>query len=414
MKLIKSKVINTIKNLFKSKNRTLKEKNKINAYLLSIENKNYKKIYIIDNSSKIIKNRNPGIDLGRILAMFAIVIQHIFFHGRSVIKFPQYIKELNNLSTIYFWHVSCFIFISGYVGYKTCKYSNLLYLWFCTLFYSVGIKIYFNQFKPNIYKKEITYIDFFPVTTKQYWYFSFYFGMYLFLPFINKGIENISKSQFKIGVITLIVVYIVLRDYIAPNYDTFQMFNGYSILWHLVYFITGAYFGKFYKDINLKKKIIYCSLYILIYYFSTYLCVNLPSYSIKSNEQTIKDIFISFLKCIFIKKLNSVTMILQSISIILFITTIKYNKYIAKIITFFGPLTYGVYLIHDNNIIRAKYIINIFNNYSKDLPLSNVKKIIYLKALKIFVICALIDYLRNLIFRICYIKKICILIEKLL
>ena len=101
-------------------------------------------------------------------------------------------------------------------------------------------------------------------------------------------------------------------------------------------------------------------------------------------------------------------MILQSISIILFITTIKYNKYIAKIITFFGPLTYGVYLIHDNNIIRAKYIINIFNNYSKDLPLSNVKKIIYLKALKIFVICALIDYLRNLIFRICYIKKICI------
>ena len=69
-------------------------------------------------------------------------------------------------------------------------------------------------------------------------------------------------------------------------------------------------------------------------------------------------------------------MILQSISIILFITTIKYNKYIAKIITFFGPLTYGVYLIHDNNIIRAKYIVKIFNNYSQNLPLSNVKKII--------------------------------------
>ena len=32
---------------------------------------------------------------------------------------------LINIST--FWHVGCYALISGIVGYKTCKYSNLFY-----------------------------------------------------------------------------------------------------------------------------------------------------------------------------------------------------------------------------------------------------------------------------------------------
>ena len=107
-------------------------------------------------------------------------------------------------------------------------------------------------------------------------------------------------------------------------------------------------------------------------------------------------------------------MILQSASIILFLTTINYNKYIAKVITFIGPLTYGIYVIHEHEIIREKFIVNTFQNYSSNLPLNSIKKIIYIKALKIFVACAIIEYLRNLLFRILFIRKICILFEKLI
>jgi len=67
-------------------------------------------------------------------------------------------------------------------------------------------------------------------------------------------------------------------------------------------------------------------------------------------------------------------MILQSIALILLITNISYNKYIAKIITFIGPLTFGVYLIHDHTIIRAKFIGNLLNNYSSNLPFNKVIK----------------------------------------
>ena len=84
------------------------------------------------------KSRNPGIDLGRILATFGIIVHHILLHGNIFKKYPQY-KDLYKLNTSFFWHVSTYIFISGYVGYKSTKYSNLLYLWFCTLFYTIGI-----------------------------------------------------------------------------------------------------------------------------------------------------------------------------------------------------------------------------------------------------------------------------------
>jgi surface polysaccharide O-acyltransferase-like enzyme len=107
-------------------------------------------------------------------------------------------------------------------------------------------------------------------------------------------------------------------------------------------------------------------------------------------------------------------MILQSIALMLFLTNIKYNKYIASIITFIGPLTFGVYLIHDNIIIRAKMMSKILNNYSRNLPYNKVIEIILISALKIFARCAIIDYLRNILFKICQIRRICILIEKLI
>ncbi len=63
-------------------------------------------------------------------------------------------------------------------------------------------------------------------------------------------------------------------------------------------------------------------------------------------------------------------MILQSISIILIAMSINYNKYISKIICFFGPLTFGVYLIHEQSLVRGKFIRNLFsrdsNLFSRD------------------------------------------------
>lgn len=121
-----------------------------------------------------------------------------------------------------------------------------------------------------------------------------------------------------------------------------------------------------------------------------------------------------FLKSIFITKYNSIGNILQSISIILFLSNINYNNFISKIISFIGPLTFGVYLIHDNTIVRYNIIRVLFQKYQRSLSLKAIITIIMIKALKIFGICLIIDYLRNILFRILHIKNICILTETMI
>ena len=366
-----------------------------------------------ESIQKQIKIRNPGVDLGRILAMLGIIIHHILLHGHGFKKFRQH-SDLAKLNTGVFWHVNTYIFISGYVGYKSTKYSNLLYLWLCTLFYSIGIAKYLSLYKPYIYKGKIKLIDYFPVLTMKYWYFTQYFGMYLFLPIINKGIENINQQQFKIMIITSLGVYIILKDCIIPKKDIFKMNGGYSVIWFLIFYSTGAYFGKFKKDKGLCKKIIYNIIYILIFYYSTYLCFVLPHYPINNRNPKFKDRLIILLKNIFVTRINAFPIILQSITLMLLITNISYNKYIAKFITFIGPLTFGIYLIHDNLIIKRKIMKRLLDNYSSDLPFHKVIEIILITSLKIFAKCAIIDYLRNILFRIFQIRRICMIIEKLI
>ena len=264
---------------------------------------------------------------------------------------------------------------------------------------------YHPWFEPIIYcfkKKKI--IDYFPVLTMKYWYFTQYFGMYLFLPIINKGIENINQQQFKIMIITSLGVYIVLKDCIIPQKDIFKMSSGYSVIWFLIFYSTGAYFGKFKKEKD----------YILIFYYSTYLCFVFPHYPINNRNPKFKDRLIILLKNIFVTRINAFPIILQSITLMLLITNISYNKYIAKFITFIGPLTFGIYLIHDNLVIKRKIMKRLLDNYSSDLPVHKVIEIILITSLKIFAKCAIIDYLRNILFRIFQIRRICMIIEKLI
>ena len=118
----------------------------------NLENKNE----IINERVKIIKKRNAGIDFLRILGMYAIIIHHLLGHGRLIKKYRNY-KQFIFLNILSFWHISVYCMISGIVGYKGHKYSNLFYLWFSVLFYSVGIRYIYKRFKPKIKNSCIKY-----------------------------------------------------------------------------------------------------------------------------------------------------------------------------------------------------------------------------------------------------------------
>ena len=404
----------TFKKLFKKSKK--KGKNR-NTFLNKdkIDKKDYKEIdNKIKNEPKITKKqRDPGVDFLRLLCMYGTIVHHETNVGKGFNKYSKYRRYLNIFNAIFFWHINGFALISGIVGYKSNKYSNLLYLWLCVFFYSVGFHIYFTKYRPNANIPNSISIEYFPVIFQRYWYFTKYFGMYLFIPVVNKGISLLSKSELKLVVISTLGIFVFWKDYKNPKSDIFHLRGGTSVLWFLTFYITGAYIGKYRVEYIGIKKFIFSIICLLIFLFTTYLYFKAINNELGFIKGYYKRKIIMFLNRFIKEDYNSFIKITQSISIALFILQIKFNKYIAKIICFLGRVAFGIYLVHVNILVAFNSIEKIFKYDSTNLTLNATLILFLTKALKIFFICIFIDYLRFLLFTLLRIRNICIFLEKM-
>ena len=377
----------------------------INKNIDNIQNNN-------KNENKNNKTRNPGVDLIRLISMYGIIINHLLYHGNGLNKYLKYIKELKFFHIILFWHNNGFALISGIVGYKTNKYSNLLYLWISVFFYSVGLHIYFQLFiKDSIIEESIS-VEFFPIIFHRYWYFTCYFGMYLFLPVINKGITILRKSEFKLIVISTLGIFSFWRQVKNPKNDVFHLNGGFSVLWLLIVYITGAYIGKYRIEYKGIKSFIFCFTCLLIYSFSSFLFYLSFNNKLYIGNGYFQNKIIMLLNRIMAENYNSPIKIIQSISITLIFLQIKYNNHLSRIISFFGRFVFGIYLLHDNKLVRQNILFKIFKNDPNNLNLYSTIILFLIKSLKIFLICIFIEYIRHLLFNILRIRKLCIYLEE--
>ena len=357
------------------------------------------------------KIRNPGVDLFRIISMYGVVVSHTLGHGGAKRKYRY--ENLNFFEDFFIWHINGFCLISGIIGYKTHKYSNLLYLWLWVTFYSVCLYLYYKKYKPFSVSKFTLKTEFFPVAFSCYWYFTRYFGTYLFLPAINKGVEYLTKSELRIMILSLHSILVIWPEYNKIKTDLFNLNHGVSIVWFLVLYLTGAYIGKYNVIYHGIKKFIYCLICLTLFVSTSLGYYYLPNYNLYNiNGYYLKKIII-FLNLFIEHKYASLQRIIQAISLSLFLIQLDYNKYIAKIISFFGPISFGIYLIHDNNLVRSNIIAHLFEKLPYNLPPNTILSICLIKTLKIFFICSMIDYTRHVIFTILRLRKICIFVEKI-
>ena len=168
--------------------------------------------------------RNPNIDFLRINGMLAIIIHHLIYHGKIINKYPKYKNEINLLIILCFWHVNSFGIISGLVGNNKHKFSNLLHLWIVVEFYSILFYFIYNKYNDGKYTKNIFFI-LYPVIHRHYWYFTSYFGMYPFLRFINLGVLNIDKIEFKKSIYFIVGIFFLWSSFYE---DKFGQNSGYS------------------------------------------------------------------------------------------------------------------------------------------------------------------------------------------
>lgn len=347
--------------------------------------------------------RNYGIDLLRILSMYMVVVLHVLGCGGILdncekFSFNYYIAWF--LETSAYCAVDVFAMISGYVMVNI-KFNGfkMLPLWLTVFYYSLLIT-FILKFVPSfsliheITNKELIK-SFLPVVSRQYWYFSAYFGMYFFIPFLNKMIQNLSRKEYTILCGTILTIFSLLPVIGLKRSDAFNMGWGYTTAWLVCLYIIGGYFKKF--PITISK--IKCFLLYIGSIFCAWFAKFISHFLIKLlfKLDTELDLFIDY---------TSIFIITSGISLLLLFSNLKIERAkVQNIISFVSSLAFSVYLIHVQPFVFNYILRNKFVNLAFEKPIFLVIKVL-LFALLIFVICWTIDFIRWSFFKIFKINKL--------
>lgn len=357
----------------------------------------------MNNVTVAVNRRNYGIDLLRIVSMLMVVVLHILGQG-GVLKTAERLslgyESAWFLEIICYCAVNCYALISGYVGVDAkYKYSNIAYIWLQVVFYAVGIAFVAALISPEIYVDAVLE-GITPVCNNFYWYFTAYFCIFFFIPVFNKLINALGEKQLKILGVTVFMLFCILQ--LLAKREVFYTNRGYSALWLALLYILGGIL----KRTGMLQKVKGYKLLIGFFAvcFITWLEKYIVDYSnvVSKQGEPIKNTLLTY---------TSPTILLAAVMLLALFSKMKIGGKAEKIISFFAPLSFGVYLIHVQKQVWEHLLKDLFVPFAQlhwaVLPIAVIGT-----ATAIFVACALIDYLRDKIFKLLKIKKLFIKLEE--
>lgn len=334
-------------------------------------------------------NRNHGIDLLRIVSMLMIVVLHVL--GRGGI-----LSACTRGSTNYYvaWFleigcycaVNCYALISGYVGINSKpKFSSLATIWCQVAFYSLGIALLFFFFSPGAVEAQNLIKYALPVTTGRYWYFTAYFLMYLLAPFINTAVNNMSKRSLVTGLTILFFVFIPLG--MLPD-DHSSLKDGYSFVWLSMLYALGAFIKKYGFFEKAKKR--------------TWLAVYFASILGSFGSAVVLGKLLPKYEFVFVNYISP-SIFLAGLSLFMFFSKCSVSAPAKKLVAFFAPVSFGVYLIHTHLIFFGQVLKGLFASFAQMAPWLLVLCVAGAAA-AIYLGCSLLDWVRKLLFDLLHVK----------
>lgn len=328
------------------------------------------------------KNRSSNFELLRIISILMVITSHFNIHGNYPISlsynFNWIIKSIFSLGCVAN-HI--FILLTGYfMVISKPNYKKIINLILDMLFYSISIFfIFFALERSNL--KIIDYIkSVFPIFYGN-WFCIYYIILYFLIPILNLIINSVNKNKLKKIILICFILFSIIPffTYNAWNLSNFSLF----ILSYLIGAYLRLYIPKLENKVIFKYLIIDLSILVISVIIFYYLGIhfNIIKLVINSSYFYINN--------------NSPFVIILSILILLLFKNIdiKYNKFINWI----SSSVLGIYLIHDNYLVRQFiwqkiYANNLFFNTNYFIIFGIIKIII------IFSICLLIDKIKNIFF----------------
>lgn len=294
--------------------------------------------------------------------MLFIVVGHI--GGRSGIE------SFSSFATIAPHAVNCFVLISGYFLITSkFKIERALRVILETIFYTFTITIILYLFgKANLHDIAKSIMPFAP-TKFSYWFVNKYLAVILLSPFICKVCATISKRQYQILLVTLLLIGSSLFT-IFPFGELFG--NGFSLLWMTTVFITGGYLRlhapqfRYWGIAALGLLALYniCGLYF--------------NGIIQLGYNSLITYTLGITTFMWFKNLP-----------------IPNSGVIAKTTTFIAPHVFAAYLIHEQGLMRT-YIVDLLNRFQGYIPNTLY---LYLFGIAVIIFSAFIDKGRMLLFK---------------
>lgn len=319
--------------------------------------------------------RNSSIEVLRIISILFIIASHYCVHGGFDVLNMNFSlnKVLLQCFTLGNIGVVIFVMITGYFNStSTFKLKKLFKIIYQTSFYSIIIYLLFvfTGFESFNLIKAIK--NFFPIVFDQYWFMTCYIILYILSPYLNKFICNLSKKDFKLLLLILFFLWAIVPTF------TLQHLYGNQIAQFILFYLIGAYIRKFGFEYSKKT-----SIYIILISF---IMIILSIISLNYLAEYIN----FFNRGIHFLERNSILVIILSANILYYFSNIEFH---SKFVNILASTTLGIYLIHDNSLIRTVLWTNILKtNYYK---LSNVLVLhLILSTFSIYFICFLIEYIR--------------------
>lgn len=349
----------------------------------------------IQNEASISKQRNSAFELCRVLSMLMIVGCHFATHGsfsfdKSTITIPRLWWNVIEMGGNF--GVDVFILISGYFMVNntnlTFNKKRALKIWGQALFYSIIIFLFGNII--GITNSSIVQLikTIFPITTGAWWFLTTYFVLFLLHPYINRLLHSLNKHQYQGLLILLFIIWCVI-----PTFTSFSLCSNELIVFVLLYTIAG-YIRLFGINAKLKSK----------HFFLLWLLTSLVTFL-----SSIAFIFIGKKIAFFANKYlffygqRSLPTLLRAV--FFFMIFERMNMKNNKIINTIATAAFGVYLIHDSNIIRPWLWKTLFVNaqYQESIMLIPYSLVVIVI---VYSVCTLIDLIRINTVEVFYMKFI--------
>lgn len=346
-------------------------------------------------------SRNYGIDALRIVSMIMIVFLHVLGHGGVLDNAESHLFRVAWLFEIAsYCAVNCYALISGYVGvYSKYKFSNLLLLWCRVAFYSVGITLICKCIFPAEIGRKALFSSFVPIFSGEYWYFTAYAIMFLFIPVLNEALNRLSERKLRVTLISLFIVFSVVYPFSSKLFgDVAHLHDGYSALWLMIMYLLGGYIRKYglFNKIKSRRTLIFSSAYIVFVLatFASKFFIRFISVRIWG-EIKFENTLVSYM---------SLTVIGAAVSLVLAFEKIKLRPAVIKAVSFLSPLAFSVYLIHEHPQIRARLIKGSFV-WIANLPVYKMIPALLGVVIAVYLTCTLIDLIRHYLFKVLKLKE---------